>query len=188
MADPETRFVLASASPRRRDLLAQVGLYPRIQPADVDEGVRPGESPAGYAVRVAADKARAVASAEPVLAADTVVALEDRSLGKPASEAEAKAMLTVLSGRTHHVHTGVVLVLGGAQHDLLVTTEVRFRQLSGAEIEAYVATGEPLDKAGGYGVQGRGGALTAEIRGSYTNVVGLPLEETLALLSREGCR
>lgn len=182
----QSPFVLASASPRRRVLLRSVGLSPRVVPADLDESIRLGETPDRYAVRVAEDKARAIQSELPVLAADTVVALDGVSLGKAGSEAEARAFLARLSGRSHHVHTGVVLVGPAGAHRALVTTEVRFRVLRRAEIERYVASGEPMDKAGGYGIQGLGGALVADVRGSYTNVVGLPLEECLQLLAKEG--
>lgn len=183
-------FVLASASPRRRELLARVGLHPEIRPADVDEAIAPGEAPDAYAVRVARDKARAAGSKRPVLAADTVVALDGRSLGKAETPERARAFLEVLSGRAHEVHTGVVLRRPdqGREATRLVTTRVRFRRLEAAEIARYVASGEPLDKAGGYGIQGAGGALVAEIAGSYTNVIGLPLEETLALLEEAGLR
>lgn len=181
-------FVLASASPRRRELLAAVGLEPLVRPADVDEAVRPGERPEAYGLRVASEKARAGAHALPVLAADTVVALDGRSLGKPATPEEAKISLRDLSGRSHAVHTAVALRVGEVVATRLVTTKVRFRSLPEAEIAAYVATGEPMDKAGAYGIQGRGGALVAEITGSYSNVVGLPLEETLALLAEVGVR
>jgi septum formation protein len=177
------RFVLASQSPRRRWLLASVGLEFDVRPADVDETPHPGEAPDAYAARVALDKARAV-EAEVVLAADTVVALDGTILTKAWSEPEAIAMLRRLSGRTHYVHTAVALVAAGIEHETIVTTEVRFRTLGDAEIRRYVASGEPMDKAGAYGIQGDGGALVAEVRGSYTNVVGLPLEETLALLEK----
>ena len=180
-------FTLASASPRRRHLLAQVGLEPEVAPSHVDETPRPDEAPRAYALRVATDKARACARAGLVLAADTVVDLDDQIMGKADSEAEARAMLARLSGRTHRVHTAVVLrdAAGEVQGEV-VSTEVRFRALLEAEIARYVATGEPMDKAGAYGIQGAGGALVAWLSGSYTNVVGLPLEETLALLARGG--
>lgn len=183
------KFVLASASPRRRELLARVGIHPEVRPAEIDESVRPGETPEVYARRVAQDKALAALVEIPVLAADTVVAMEDHVLGKASSEEEALAMLTRLSGRWHVVHTAVVT--RARTRDLssvLVTTDVRFRRLSEDEMRAYVATGEPMDKAGAYGIQGLGGALVAEVRGSYTNVIGLPLEETLELLERQGLR
>lgn len=183
------RFVLASASPRRRDLLARVGLHPEVCPADVDESIRPGEAPERYACRVAEEKARSVHAALPVLAADTVVALDGVSLGKASTREDAASMLARLSARIHEVHTAVVLRVDATRtRSVSVTTEVRFRQLSAPEIAAYVASGEPMDKAGAYGIQGLGGALVAEVHGSYTNVVGLPLEETLELLEQEGLR
>lgn len=179
-------FVLASASPRRRWLLGSVGLEFEVRPANVDETPKSGEAPDVYAVRVAMDKALAVPADVPVLAADTVVALGSEILGKAADTEDAVRMLAKLSGQTHHVHTGVALVAGGERFDALVSTEVRFRDVDEAEIRRYVATGEPMDKAGAYGIQGDGGALVAEVRGSYTNVVGLPVEETLALLAKVG--
>ncbi|MEQ9501053.1 MAG: Maf family protein [Deltaproteobacteria bacterium] len=178
--------VLASASPRRRHLLTAAGVSIDVRPADVDETPLEGEAPDAYALRVARDKALAHGLAEPVLAADTVVALGDEILGKAEDVEDAKRTLAKLSGESHVVHTAVVLAVGGEVEELLVTTAVRFRALSSAEIDRYVATGEPMDKAGAYGIQGEGGALVAEVRGSYTNVVGLPLEETLALLAKRG--
>lgn len=181
-------FVLASASPRRRELLAAVGLEPDVRPSHVDETPRPEESPEAYGLRVAEDKARACDDPRPALAADTEVVLEGRCLGKPASEADAKAMLRALSGRAHEVLSVVALRVGDHMRTRVVRTEVVFRALSDDEIARYVATGEPMDKAGAYGIQGEGGALVARLSGSYTNVVGLPLEETLALLEQEGLR
>ncbi len=178
-------LVLASASPRRRQLLASAGIVFEVRPADLDEAVLPGEPPRVYARRVAREKALAVPGAR-VLAADTVVDLEDRVLGKPADPDEARAILGALAGRTHRVHTAVALRVGDRVHATLVSTAVRFRALTPAEIDAYVATGEPFDKAGAYGIQGHGGALVDLVRGSYTNVIGLPLRETLALLARWG--
>lgn len=178
-------LVLASASPRRRQLLASAGVAFEVRPADLDEAVLAGEAPRAYARRVAVDKARAVPG-DPVLAADTVVDLEGRVLGKPAHAAEARAILAALSGRTHRVHTAVALRRGERVHARVCTTAVTFRRLSADEIAAYVQTGEPFDKAGGYGIQGHGGALVDRVRGSYTNVIGLPLRETLALLRRWG--
>ncbi len=180
-------FVLASASPRRRALLASAGLRPEVRPADVDETPRAAEAPVAYALRVALDKAAAVHvdGGPPVLAADTVVALDGACLGKGSDPDEARRMLRALSGRSHAVHTAVV-VRAEVVHCDVVTTEVRFRRLGEAEIERYVATGEPRDKAGAYGIQGEGGALVASVRGSYSNVVGLPLEETLRLLALVG--
>lgn len=179
-------LILASASPRRRELLASAGLTFVVQPADVDETWQPGELPRAYVLRVARAKARAVAVRSPgatVLAADTTVAIEDRVLGKPVDAQHAAAMLGDLAGREHAVHTAVVVRVGSRETHRLTTTRVRFRALTGLEIAAYIETGEPFDKAGGYGIQGRGGALVDVVHGSYTNVVGLPLAETLALLS-----
>lgn len=181
-----TPFVLASASPRRRALLDAVGLSPTVDPADVDETPRAIEAPLAYALRVATDKAKKRPHSVPVLAADTVVALDGAILGKSAEPSEAKQMLERLSGRTHTVHTAVVVWAGGHLYSEVVSSLVRFRRLSSAEIERYVQTGEPLDKAGAYGIQGAGGALVASVEGSYTNIVGLPLEETLRLLALVG--
>ncbi len=178
-------LILASASPRRRSLLASAGVAFEVRPADVDEGVLPGEPPRLYARRVARDKARAV-EGHFVLAADTVVAMDGVVLGKPADHEEACRTLETLSGRTHTVYTAVALRVGRRLHERICATQVRFRALTGPEIAAYVDTGEPFDKAGGYGIQGHGGALVDHLRGSYTNVIGLPLRETLALLARFG--
>lgn len=182
-------LVLASASPRRLDLLRTVGLEPVVDPADVDEAVLPGEGAAAYVARVAAAKCDVVAARHPadtVLAADTTVALDGAILGKPADRADAVAMLARLSGRTHQVHTAVVVHSSQGRAFELVTTDVTFGDLSGDEIEWYVGLGESLDKAGGYGIQSAGGALVARIDGSSTNVVGLPLRETLRLLRAAG--
>lgn len=182
-------WVLGSASPRRRALLASVNLHPPVRPADVDESIRHGELPPTYGQRVAADKARAVlemGETQWVLSADTVVDLEGRSLGKAERLKAAEAFLNALSGRIHEVHTAVVLASRERLYSELITTKVRFRTLSPSEIERYLKTQEPLGKAGGYAIQGEGGALVAELHGSYTNVVGLPLEQTLRLLSKAG--
>jgi septum formation protein len=188
------RLVLASQSPRRRELLASVGLAAEVRPANADESVRPGETPEAYVRRVARDKAEAVAVApgELVLAADTAVVLEGTILGKPSDAGDARRMLRALSGRTHVVLTAVharSAPPGGgplAEGSEMVSTTVRFRPLADPEIDWYVATGEPLDKAGAYAVQGIGGALVLGVAGSVSNVVGLPLAETLALLTRLG--
>lgn len=178
-------WVLASASPRRRDLLAWVGRSFDVRPTDVDESWIPGEPPADAAERLA--RAKAEAAGGPALAADTVVHRDGRPYGKPEDDAEAARFLRELSGVWHQVTTGVAARgTDGHVHSARVTTDVRFRALSDAEIEAYVRTGEPRDKAGAYGIQGVGGALVAELRGSWTNVMGLPLEETLGLLRRAG--
>lgn len=172
-------------------LLESAGLSFTVAPQDVDETPWPQEPPIAYALRVATAKAASFGSGDPgdvVLAADTVVALDGACLGKATDDAEACAMLARLSGRGHAVHTAVVAQRGGRSFSDVVTTSVRFRALESAEIERYVATGEPRDKAGAYGIQGAGGALVDEVRGSYTNVVGLPLEQTLRILALAGAR
>ncbi len=181
-------LVLASASPRRKALLAHLGLPFEVDPASTDESVRAGEPPAVYVRRVAQEKAALVARRHAgalVLAADTTVVLEGRILGKPETPAEATQMLQRLSGMTHRVLTGVALA-GVAQGEVLVETEVEFRPLQAAEIAWYVQGGEPMDKAGSYGLQGAGGLFVRAIRGSASNVVGLPMVETVALLERAG--
>ncbi|WP_257456215.1 Maf family protein [Archangium lipolyticum] len=185
----QTRLVLASASPRRRELLGQLGLSFEVSAADIDETPRQGEPATAYVLRLAQEKARAVMARHPgawVLAADTTVALGDELLGKPQDAAEARGMLGRLSGRTHEVHTGVALAGPGGEHSTVVRTRVVFRSLTLGEIDWYVGTGEPLDKAGSYAVQGKGGFLVAAVEGSPTNVIGLPLGETLELLARAG--
>lgn len=187
LEDP-TSLVLASASPRRRDLLSQLGLRFTVAAADLDETPLAGEAADAYVLRLARAKARAVAGRFPgawVLAADTTVALGSELLGKPADAAEARQMLSRLSGRAHSVYTGVALA-GRAEADTVVRSGVTFRTLTAGEIDWYVGTGEPLDKAGAYAVQGRGGFLVASVDGSPTNVIGLPLGETLELLARAG--
>lgn len=183
------RIILASASPRRSELLRQIGLTFSIQPADVDETPIPGESPAVYVERLARAKAEAVAAGAPealVLGSDTSVVLDEVILGKPVSRDDAVATLQRLSGQVHQVMTAIALVGAGQCRSLVVTTDVRFRTLSASEIEAYVASGEPMDKAGSYGIQGLGGIFVSELRGSYSAVVGLPLQETAALLENAG--
>jgi septum formation protein len=184
-----TAFILASGSPRRRELLGQLGLLFDIEAADVDESVRPGERPAAYVERLAREKAGAVQARRPeavVLAADTSVVVDDEILGKPGPDAAlGAAMLRRLSGRTHQVMTGVA-VAGAGVRALVVTSDVVFRPLSEAEIAWYVSTGEGADKAGGYGSQARAGAFIREIRGSATSVIGLPLAEAVALLEQAG--
>jgi septum formation protein len=183
-------LVLASASPRRRELLERVGLRFEVDGADVDESERQGEPPPAYVARVAADKAAVVAASRPdawVLAADTTVTLDGRIFGKAASDDEARAMLRVLAGRTHQVITAVCLLApGGAASSLHVASDVEMRALSGPDLDGYVASGEWRGKAGAYAVQGIGAALVRAVRGSYTNVVGLPLVEVLELLERCG--
>jgi septum formation protein len=168
-------------------MLAQLGLHLRIRPAETDESVRGGEAPRDYVRRLAREKARAV-EGDFVLAADTAVVLRGRVLGKPADRAEAARMLRALSGTAHEVLTGVCLRRVAARIELeaVVSTAVTFAPLGEAEVAWYVATGEPLDKAGAYAVQGAGGAFVREVRGSVSNVVGLPLSETVDLLRRAG--
>lgn len=182
------RFVLASASPRRRELLAGLGLDFEVRPVDLDETPQPGESPAACVLRLAESKARArLGDGEIVLAADTIVVIDGRILGKPSDAEEARAMLATLAGRTHEVFTGVALACGDRPPRLAVAldrTLVSVVPLDAAAIDAYVATGEPLDKAGAYAIQGIGALLVARIEGNYTNVVGLPLP-TVARLARE---
>ena len=183
------RLILASASPRRTGLLSEAGYVFEVEPADVDESELAGEPPAAYVVRVAAMKARAVAARHPdamILAADTTVVLDGAMLAKPTDDADATRMLGLLSGRTHDVLTGVVLVRTGRESSALVGTRVRFRPLTAAEIEWYVASGEPHDKAGAYGVQGLAARFVESVDGSYSNVVGLPVGAVRALLEAEG--
>jgi septum formation protein len=176
-------LVLASGSPRRRELLAHLGVPFTVVAADVDETPRPGEGPVELVRRLAAAKAAAV-DGDPVLAADTVVELDGEILGKPADAAAARRMLARLSGRSHHVHTGVALRAGERLDVEVVTTAVTFAALTPEAIEWYVATGEPLDKAGAYAIQGAGGVFVESIHGSASNVVGLPLATVARLLHR----
>jgi septum formation protein len=187
------RLVLASASPRRLDLLRQIGLEPSaIDPADVDEASLSQETPRRLALRLALAKAAAVAPRHPedyVLAADTVVAVGRRVLPKVDTEAEGRACLELLSGRNHRVLTAVALQApGGRRASRLVEARLQFKRLSTSEIDAYLASGEGLGKAGGYAVQGRAGAFVIALNGSYTAVVGLPLYETACLLQGLGLR
>ncbi|MBK1669886.1 septum formation protein Maf [Rhodovibrio sodomensis] len=188
---PERALVLASASPRRVALLRQVGVVPaEVDPAELDETPGRGETPRVYARRMARSKARAVAERRPgryVLAADTVVAAGRRILDKPTGEGEARQRLEMLSGGRHRVFGGVCLVApDGRSAERLVQTIVRFKRLHPDEIDAYVAGGEWQGKAGGYAIQGAAAAFVPWINGSYTNVVGLPVTETLALLDGLG--
>ena len=190
MSRPE--LVLASASPRRVELLALVGIVPdRIEPADIDETPHKDETPPRLAVRLARAKAAVVAERAPetvVLAADTVVAIGRRLLEKAADEAEAVRFLKLLSGRNHRVFTGVAVAAGGAIRHRVVEARVSFKVLSDAEIAAYVRSEEWRGKAGGYGIQGRAGAFVTRIVGSYPAIVGLPLHETVNLLAGAGWR
>ena len=186
-------LVLASASPRRLELLRQIGIVPdHVEPADIDETPRRGELPAGHVVRLAEAKAREIRPRYPeafILAADTVVACGRRILPKAEDEATARTCLTLLSGRRHRVYGGVALLSPG--RDLAIrriVSQVAFKRLSDAEIEAYLASGEWHGKAGGYAIQGKAAALIPWVAGSYSNVVGLPLYETAQLLAGRGYR
>ncbi|MEQ1439454.1 nucleoside triphosphate pyrophosphatase [Fontimonas sp. SYSU GA230001] len=183
------QLVLASASPRRRELLAQLGLRIAVRPVSVPEGARHGESAADYARRIALEKARAGAAVSadlPVLGADTDVVLDGEILGKPSSRRHGIDMLLRLSGRTHQVYSAVAIVHEDRRAVRLSVTEVSFGTLSAGQAEAYWASGEPADKAGAYGIQGLGAAFVREIHGSYSGVVGLPLYETCELLREFG--
>ena len=188
--------ILASASPRRRELLAQLGVSFIVAPADIDERVLPGETPRAYVRRMAIGKAEAgyaeavTANAlnRIVLGADTTVVVDEHILGKPENEADAMHMLEQLSGRTHLVLSSVAVTDGKRVEARTSTTEVQFRAIRRDEQAAYWATGEPCDKAGAYAVQGLGALFVEELRGSYTGVVGLPLFETAELLALFGCR
>lgn len=183
-------LVLASTSPRRRELLGALGIPFAIDTPDVDETRGPGEAPRPYARRLALAKAAAVAARHErsvVIGADTIVVLDGDVLGKPGSRREARGMLARLSGRTHVVHTAVAVVAPGrAALRLLATSRVRFAPLAPATIARYVESGEPMDKAGAYALQGRGAAFVAAVSGSVTNVIGLPLAELVAALEGAG--
>lgn len=195
------KLILASSSPRRAELLRAAGFDPAIIPSRVDESVQPGESPTGYAERIARAKAQKVVAQLPgqsrvvVIGADTIVVVDDQLLGKPASSEEARRMLRLLSDREHRVLTALVLfeLPSGRERVRLVETRVSFLKLTDTEIEEYLDSGEPFDKAGAYAVQGRASRFVREIRGCYANVVGLPvatlyemLREWEATTSRSG--
>jgi septum formation protein len=182
-------IVLASGSPRRRELLDLLGVSFEIHPAADEEAPKPGESPSAFAVRAARAKAALVAGdfpKSPILASDTVVEIDNRILGKPVSTAEARAMLRLLSGRTHQVHTAVALVVNGRCRSVLDTADVRFRSLDERTIDWYVATAEPMDKAGAYAVQGAGGLLVESVEGSPQTVIGLPIHRLPELFKECG--
>lgn len=184
-------MILASASPRRLELLARLGVVPdQIDPADIDETPRKGELPLRYARRMAAEKAAVIAARHPgsvVLGADTVVACGRRILGKPADEAGAKAMLSLLSGRRHRVHSAVsVIDASGTARHRVSTSILAFKRLGDAEIARYLASGDWQGKAGGYAIQGYAEAFVRSLTGSHSGVMGLPLFETRALLMSAG--
>lgn len=187
--DPAAVLCLASMSPRRRELLKQIGVAHRVSAPHIDESVRPGEAPADYVVRMARTKALAVREQDaglPVLSADTIVVIDELILGKPVGAAEAVAMLERLSGRAHEVLTAVALAAEEGHSFHLSASEVRFRALSRAECIAYWQSGEPKDKAGAYAIQGKGAVFIESLSGSYSGVMGLPLYETAQLLRAAG--
>ena len=183
------RIILASQSPRRRELLTLIGIPHQVRPADIDETVLPGERPAPHAERLAREKALALAAREPdavVIGADTIVVLDDEILGKPADAAEAHATLARLSANTHTVYTAVAVARGGPVVSGVEAVTVTFRELSPREIDAYIATGEPMDKAGAYGIQGYGATIVERIDGDYFAVMGLALLRLTRLLRKVG--
>jgi septum formation protein len=191
MSEQEKRAVLrlASASPRRRQLLELIGVPHLVTPADIDETPRGSERADDYVVRLAREKAAAVWAQHddlPVLAADTTVVVDSEILGKPESEAEAMSMLAKLSGREHLVHTGFALRTARAMNVGISTTQVTFAPLTEAQVRAYWASGEPQGKAGAYAIQGLGAVFVSNISGSYTGVMGLPLYATAAMLRAQG--
>jgi septum formation protein len=179
------KLILASASPRRRELLTLAGYTFEVVPANIDEARRDGETPVGYVERLAKEKARAVYLRFPdatVLAADTTVALDGGTLNKPRDREDARRMLLALSGRAHDVHTGIAVVGEGQERAHVETTRVVFGEIAADELEAYLATEEPMDKAGAYGIQGFAARWIPRIEGDYSNVVGLPIVATVRLL------
>ncbi len=185
------RLILASASPRRRELLQQTLLRFRVIPSRTEETRRREETPQTYVARIAADKARAVAERQPgfwVLAADTIVTLAGRVFGKPADLDNARQILTTLSGHPHQVLTAFVLLdtAGKTTAAEVVTSQVTFKELSASEVTAYLATGEPFDKAGAYAFQGKGRDLIAQVSGSHSNIIGLPMDEVTTALRAVG--
>lgn len=190
------RLILASASPRRAEILCNAGIAFEVQAAILDESPRAGETPGDYVCRLALEKARAAADAAAeqysgdylIVGADTVVVAGDEILGKPASEEDARRMLRRLSGTTHEVHTGLAVLRrpGGTERVVEEITRVTFAPLSEREIESYLATGEPFDKAGAYAIQGIGGRYITRIEGCYFNVMGLPLARLWSLLLEMG--
>jgi septum formation protein len=189
-----TDFVyLASASPRRRQLLAQIGVPFQVLKVEIDESVAPGEAPAAYVTRLAEAKAGSglirsleAGPARPVLAADTAVVIDGEILGKPKDAADAERMLALLSGRTHEVLTAVALAASGRLEQCVSRSEVRFRDITRAQARDYWNTGEPKDKAGAYAIQGFGAVFVAGLRGSFSGVMGLPLYETAEFLRSAG--
>lgn len=185
------RVVLASASPRRRQLLDLIGIAHEVRPANIDESMRPHENPRRHAERLAREKAIAIATRDPdliTIAADTIVVVNGKVLGKPKDADDAGRMLALLSGREHVVTTAVAVSRGKKLRSAIEEVRVKFRRLRDDEIEAYIATGEPMDKAGAYGIQGYGATIVERIEGDYFAVMGLPLVRLVGLLRDVGVR
>jgi septum formation protein len=185
------RVILASQSPRRRELLQLVGIPHAVQPADVDETYTPGEEPMAHAERLAREKAATVAAGDPdalVIGSDTIVVVDGDVLGKPRDEAHAAQMLTRLSGRSHVVMTAVAVRWAGGERSAVEVVGVTFHPLEVQEIQAYIATGEPMDKAGAYGIQGYGATIVERVDGDYFAVMGLPLQRMVRLMGELGVR
>ncbi len=189
--NPHPDVILASASPRRRELLDLVGIQHSVVPADIDESIQNGELPLAHVDRLAREKALRVAAQHPesfVIAADTVVVIEGHILGKPRDRDEAARMLTTLGGATHTVVTGMACALNGRLESSVVDVSVTFRSLTQGEVQEYIATGEPMDKAGAYGIQGYGATIVRRIDGDYFAVMGLSLVTLVELMQRFGVR
>lgn len=185
------RVLLASASPRRRDLLDLIGIVHKVRPANIDETMRPRETPRRYAERLAREKASAIATRDPdliTIGADTVVVINRKVLGKPADATDAARMLRMLSGREHTVITAVAVSRGRKLRSAIEEVRVKFRRLRDDEIDAYIAMGEPMDKAGAYGIQGYGATIVERIEGDYFAVMGLPLVRLVGLMRDVGVR
>ena len=185
------RVVLASASPRRRQLLELIGIEHEVLPSNIDETLRPRETPRRHAERLAREKASAIATREPrkiTVAADTIVVINRKVLGKPRDEDDARRMLAMLSGREHTVITAVAVARGRKLRSAVEEVKVKFRRLREDEIDAYIATGEPMDKAGAYGIQGFGATIVECVNGDYFAVMGLPLARLVTLLRDLGVR
>jgi septum formation protein len=187
----ECRVVLASSSPRRRQLLDLIGITHEVRPPNIDETMRPRENPRRHAERLAREKATAVATRDPdliTIAADTIVVINRKVLGKPKDTDDAARMLALLSGREHVVTTAVAVSRGKKLRSAVEEVRVKFRRLRDDEIEAYIATGEPMDKAGAYGIQGYGATIVERIEGDYFAVMGLPVVRLIGLLRDVGVR
>ncbi len=183
------RVVLASSSPRRRELLNLIGIDHEVRPANLDESMRPREAPRRHAERLARDKASAVAMRDPdliTIAADTIVVINRKVLGKPVDREDAARMLAMLNGREHTVITAVAVSRGKKLRSAIEEVKVKFRRLREEEIEAYIATGEPMDKAGAYGIQGFGATIVERVEGDYFAVMGLPLVRLISLMRDVG--